>query len=183
LFAGVYHWFPKMFGRMMNPRLGYIHFWLTFVGLYLVFFPQHFQGMGGVSRHYYAFTEFDFMSKFVELSKYITWAAWFTFVGQFFFLYNFVSSIFWGKKAPLNPWKANTLEWTTPRIPEHGNWPGEIPTVYRWPYDYSKPGLKDDFCPQHIPDEELEYEEGFQPPKPVQPRKPETAGSTEKVEE
>jgi cytochrome c oxidase subunit 1 len=179
LFAGVYHWFPKMFGRMMNPRLGYIHFWFTFIGLYLVFFPQHFQGMGGVSRHYYAFTEFDFMREFLDLSKFITYAAWFTFVGQFFFLYNFFSSIFRGKEAPLNPWNANTLEWTTPRNPQHGNWPGEIPHVYRWPYDYSKPGLKDDFAPQHIPDEELEYEEGFEPPTPVKPKEPaQTEGST-----
>lgn len=172
LFAGVYHWFPKMFGRMMNPRLGYIHFWLTFIGLYLVFFPQHFQGMGGVSRHYYAFTEFSFMAEFVDLSKFITYAAWFTFVAQFFFLYNFVTSIFRGKEAPLNPWGANTLEWSTPRNPGHGNWPGAIPHVYRWPYDYSRPDLKEDFCPQFIPDEELDYKEGQEPPTPVKPKKP-----------
>lgn len=172
LFAGVYHWFPKMFGRMMNPRLGYIHFWFTFVGLYLVFFPQHFQGMGGVSRHYYAFTEFSFMAEFLDLSKFITYAAWFTFVGQFFFLFNFVYSIFKGKEAPLNPWGANTLEWTTPRHPGHGNWVGKIPRVYRWPYDYSRPDLKGDFAPQHIPDEELDYKEGMEPPKPVKPKEP-----------
>jgi cytochrome c oxidase subunit 1 len=167
LFAGIYHWFPKMFGRMMNPRLGYIHFWLTLIGLYCVFFPQHFQGIGGVARHYYSFTAFDFMKGFVDLSKFITWAAMFTAVGQLFFMYNFIYSIFKGKKAPLNPWKSNTLEWSTPRNPGHGNWPGEIPAVYRWPYDYSKPGVKEDFLPQYVPDEEVEYEEGFEPPRPV----------------
>ncbi|MEM6262406.1 MAG: cbb3-type cytochrome c oxidase subunit I [Bacteroidota bacterium] len=172
LFAGVYHWFPKMYGKMMNPRLGYIHFWMTFISLYCVFFPMHFMGMGGVARHYYAFTAFDFMSGFVDLQKFITFSAYFGMVGQLIFLYNFFGSIFWGKKAPLNPWKANTLEWTTPINPGHGNWVGAIPAVYRWPYDYSKPGLKEDYAPQHIPDEELEYEEGFQPPRPVPIERP-----------
>ena len=173
LFAGIYHWFPKMFGKMMNPRLGYIHFWMTFIGLYCVFFPQHFQGIGGVARHYYSFTAFDFMQGFIELGKIITWAALITAAAQLIFLFNFIYSIFKGKKAPLNPWKSNTLEWSTPRHPQHGNWPGEIPAVYRWPYDYSKPGIKEDFLPQYIPDEEVEYEEGFEPPRPV--TKPEPA--------
>lgn len=172
LFAGIYHWFPKMFGKMMNPRLGYIHFWLTFVGLYCVFFPQHFQGIGGVARHYYAFTAFDFMSSFVDLSKFITWAAIFTATGQFFFMFNFIYSIFKGKKAPKNPWKSNTLEWSTPVNPGHGNWVGEIPHVYRWPYDYSVPNVKEDFIPQYVPDEEVEHEEGFEPPRPQPKREP-----------
>ncbi len=180
LFAGVYHWFPKMFGKMMNPRLGYIHFWFTFIGLYLVFFPQHFQGLGGVARHYYQFTAFDFMKQFVDLSKYITYAAWIGGAAQLIFFFNFFNSLFWGKKAPQNPWKANTLEWTTPINPGHGNWPGEIPTVYRWPYDYSKPGLEDDYAPQHIPDEDLRYEPGQAPPKPTPaPRREETPSETE----
>ncbi len=166
LFAGVYHWFPKMFGRMMNARLGYIHFWATFISLYLIFFPMHFMGLGGVARHYYRYTAFDFMSVYGDLSQFITYAAIFGFVGQLVFLANFFWNIFFGKEAPENPWNANTLEWTTPRRPGHGNWPGEIPTVYRWPYDYSKPGVKDDFLPQHIPAEEVEYEEGFQPEMP-----------------
>ena len=78
-------------------------------------------------------------------------AAICTFAAQFIFLFNFFYSIFRGQKAPANPWNSNTLEWTTPRLPQHGNWPGEIPSVYRWPYDYSKPGAKDDFIPQYIP--------------------------------
>ncbi|MEO0581954.1 MAG: cbb3-type cytochrome c oxidase subunit I [Bacteroidota bacterium] len=186
LFAGVYHWFPKMFGRMMNPRLGYIHFWFTFVSLYLVFFPMHFMGFGGVARHYYEYTNFDFMSNFGDLSVFITISAIVGFFGQFFFLANFFGSIFWGKKAPANPWNANTLEWTTPRLPGHGNWIGEIPTVYRWPYDYSKPGVKQDFLPQHIPAEEIEWEEGFQPetpqPEVVPHTAPETVDQTEEKE-
>ena len=165
-FAGVYHWFPKMFGRMMTPRLGYIHFWLTFISLYLVFFPMHFMGMGGVPRHYYSITEFDFAKGFLDIQVFITYAAILGAASQLIFLFNFIYSIFWGKVASDNPWNANTLEWTTPRNPGHGNWPGEIPSVYRWPYDYSKPGIKKDFLPQHIPDEEVEYEEGVQRPDP-----------------
>ena len=151
LLAGVYHWFPKMFGRMMDEKLGYIHFWLTFVGVYLVFFPLHYIGIAGFPRRYYSFTNFDAFSSFVDLNSFVTVAAFITFGAQFIFLFNFFYNIFKGKKAPINPWNSNTLEWTTPRVPEHGNWPGEIPKVYRWPYDYSKPGAKDDFIPQTIP--------------------------------
>ena len=151
LLAGVYHWFPKMFGRMMDEKLGYIHFWLTFIGVYLVFFPLHYIGIAGFPRRYYSFTNFDAFSSFVDLNSFVTVAAFITFGAQFIFLFNFFYNIFKGKKAPLNPWNSNTLEWTTPRVPEHGNWPGEIPKVYRWPYDYSKPGAKDDFIPQTVP--------------------------------
>ena len=169
-FAGVYQWFPKMFGRMMNPRLGYIHFWGTFISIYLVFFPMHFMGLGGVARHYYRYSAFEFMSGFGDLSIFITVAAIIGAAVQLIFLYNFISSIFWGKEASLNPWKATTLEWTTPLHPGHGNWPGEIPAVHRGPYEYSKPGVKEDYLPQHIPDEEIEYEEGFPRPASVPER-------------
>ena len=151
LAAGVYHWFPKMFGRMMDQRLGYIHFWFTFVGIYLVFFPLHYIGIAGFPRRYYSFTSFDAFSTFTDLNSFVTVAAIFTFGAQFIFLFNFFYSIFRGKLAPANPWKSTTLEWTTPRFPGHGNWEGEIPSVYRWAYDYSKPGAEDDFIPQHIP--------------------------------
>ena len=164
-FAGIYQWFPKMFGRMLNKRLGYIHFWFTFISLYLVFFPMHFMGMGGVARHYYSTTAFNFMDVFLDIQVFITVAAFIGGAAQFVFLANFIYSIFWGKVAPKNPWKANTLEWTTPLHPKHGNWPGDIPAVYRWPYDYSKPGVKEDYLPQHIPDDEVEYEEGYMPAK------------------
>ena len=151
LLAGVYHWFPKMFGRMMDRKLGYIHFWLTFVGIYSVFFPMHYIGIAGFPRRYYSFTNFDAFGGFTDLNAFISVAAILTFVGQFIFLFNFFYSIFRGRKAPANPWNSTTLEWTTPRVPGHGNWPGEIPTVYRWPYDYSKPGAEEDFILQTVP--------------------------------
>jgi len=151
MLCGVYHWYPKMFGRMMNTKLGYLHFWLTFIGAYLVFFPMHFMGIDGVPRRYYAFTEFAFMAKWVSVNKLVTWAAIIAALGQVAFLWNFFTSIFFGKKAPQNPWHSNTLEWTTPVEHIHGNWPGEIPTVHRWPYDYSKPGHSEDFIPQDVP--------------------------------
>ncbi|MBD1428589.1 MULTISPECIES: cbb3-type cytochrome c oxidase subunit I [Sphingobacterium] len=151
MLCGVYHWYPKMFGRMMNEKLGYFHFWLTFIGAYLVFFPMHFMGVDGVPRRYYAFTEFAFMEKWMSVNLLVTWAAIIAGVGQVAFLVNFFGSIFWGKKATQNPWNSNTLEWTTPVEHIHGNWPGEIPTVYRWPYDYSKPGHNEDFIPQTVP--------------------------------
>jgi cytochrome c oxidase subunit 1 len=151
MLCGVYHWYPKMFGRMMDERLGYFHFWLTVIGAYLVFFPMHFMGIDGVPRRYYAFTEFPFMEKWVSVNLLITWAAIVSAIGQVAFLWNFFASIWCGKRAPQNPWNSNTLEWTTPVEHIHGNWPGEIPTVYRWPYDYSKPGNDADFIPQSTP--------------------------------
>ena len=151
MLAGVYHWFPRMFGRMMNERLGYLHFWVTFICAYLVFFPLHFLGLDGVPRRYYAFTEFEFMQKWVTVNVFVTWAAIVAALAQVAFLFNFFYSIFRGKRAVQNPWQANTLEWTAPVEHIHGNWPGELPTVYRWPYDYSKPGAEEDFIPQTVP--------------------------------
>ncbi|MNJ91587.1 Alternative cytochrome c oxidase subunit 1 [compost metagenome] len=151
MLAGVYHYFPKMFGRMMSSKLGYLHFWITFACAYLVFFPLHFLGLDGVPRRYYAFTEFEFMQKWVTVNILVTWSAIIAALAQVAFLFNFFYSIFKGKVATQNPWGANTLEWTTPVERLHGNWPGEIPTVYRWPYDYSKPGAEEDFIPQTVP--------------------------------
>ena len=163
MLAGVYHWFPKMFGRMMNDKLGKLHFWLSFIGVYLVFFPLHYIGIAGFPRRYYSFTSFDTFSGFMDLNSLVTIAAILTFTAQFIFLFNFFYSIFRGKLAPANPWKSTTMEWTTPRFPKHGNWPGAIPKIFRWPYDYSKPGAKDDFIPQttpysHTPESNLEHE-------------------------
>jgi cytochrome c oxidase subunit 1 len=151
MIAGVYHWFPKMFGRMMDERLGYIHFWLTFIGVYLIFFPMHYIGIAGFPRRYYSWTGFDAFNSFTDLNQFISIAAIITFLAQFIFVFNFFYSMFKGRIASLNPWRSNTLEWTTPLNPGHGNWPGAIPTVYRWPYDYSKPGAKEDFIPQTVP--------------------------------
>jgi cytochrome c oxidase subunit I len=151
MFAGVYHWYPKMFGRMMDDKLGYIHFWLTFLGVYLTFMPMHYLGIAGFPRRYYSYTSFEMFNTFGNLQQFMSVAAIVAWLGQFIFAFNFVYSMFRGRRAPQNPWHSNTLEWTTPVEAIHGNWPGAIPTVYRWPYDYSKPGAEDDFIPQHIP--------------------------------
>jgi cytochrome c oxidase subunit 1 len=163
MFAGVYHWFPKMFGRMLNTRLGYAHFWVTLIGAYGVFFPMHFVGLAGAPRRYYdysSYSEFDNNSfeLMVDLNEIITTFAIIAAVGQVLFLFNFFYSIFRGPKAPQNPWNSTTLEWTTPVEHMHGNWPGELPTVHRWPYDYSKPGASQDFIPQTTPLEDGEEE-------------------------
>jgi cytochrome c oxidase subunit 1 len=163
MFAGVYHWFPKMFGRMLNTRLGYAHFWVTLVGAYGVFFPMHFVGLAGAPRRYYdysSYSEFDNNSfeLMVDLNQIITVFAILAALGQVIFLFNFFYSIFRGPKAPQNPWNSTTLEWTTPVEHIHGNWPGDLPTVHRWPYDYSKPGASKDFIMQNTPLEEGEEE-------------------------
>jgi cytochrome c oxidase subunit 1 len=173
MFAGVYHWFPKMFGRMMNERLGYIHFWLTFASAYLVFFPMHYIGLAGVPRRYYAFTSFEFSKVFTDLNVFITIAAIIGVGAQLIFFYNFFSSAIAGRRAKRNPWHSNTMEWTTPVEHLHGNWPGEIPAVKRWAYDYSKPGAPMDFIPQTVSDEELNggkryWDEDYDP-APVSP--------------
>src|SRR5690606_37730737 len=120
MIGGVYHWFPKMFGRMMDNTLGYIHFWLSFIGIYLVFMPLHYIGIAGFPRRYYSFTGFDAFQSYTDLHVFVSVAAIITFAAQFIFVFNFFYSIFKGKKAPLNPWNSNTLEWTTPRNPGHG---------------------------------------------------------------
>jgi cytochrome c oxidase subunit 1 len=151
MFAGIYHWFPRMFGRMMNKNLGYIHFWVTAICAYGVFFPMHFIGMAGLPRRYYTNTAFPLFDDLQDVNVLITMFAIIGAAFQLVFLWNFFYSIFKGKKAPMNPWKSNTLEWTAPVEHIHGNWPGELPEVYRWPYDYSKPGHDEDFVPQNIP--------------------------------
>jgi cytochrome c oxidase subunit 1 len=154
MMAGIYHWFPKLFGRMMDYRLGQLHFWCTFTGVYLIFGPMHYIGITGVPRRYYSFTNFDTFNIFADLNYFMSIVAMCTFASQFFFAYNFLYSIFKGRITVKNPWKSNTLEWTTPIHPGHGNWVGKIPCVYRWPYDYGKPNAKDDFIPQNVPHSE-----------------------------
>ena len=151
MLAGMYHWYPIMFGRMMNKNLGYIHFWITAISAYGVFFPMHFIGMAGLPRRYYTNSNFPLFDDLADTNQVITMFAILGASVQLIFLYNFLSSLFYGKKAPQNPWKSTTLEWTASQKHIHGNWRGKIPEVYRWPYDYSKPGYKEDFVPQHIP--------------------------------
>jgi cytochrome c oxidase subunit I len=151
MFAGIYHWFPKMFGRMLNKNLGYIHFWVTAICAYGVFFPMHFIGMAGLPRRYYTNTAFPLFDELQNVNVIITVFALVGGAFQLVFLYNFFSSIFYGKRTVQNPWRSNTLEWTAPIKHIHGNWEGEIPHVHRWPYDYSKPGHDEDFVPQTTP--------------------------------
>jgi cytochrome c oxidase subunit 1 len=151
MFAGVYHWFPKLYGRMMNNKLGYIHFWFTIVAVYGVFFPMHFLGLAGVPRRYYANTAYDQFDQLININQLVSVFAIIGGLAQFIFAFNFFYSMYRGKKAVQNPWGANTLEWTTPVEHLHGNWPGAVPEVHRWPYDYGKPGAKEDFIPQTVP--------------------------------
>lgn len=151
MFAGIYHWFPKMFGRMMNKNLGYIHFWITAIAAYGVFFPMHFVGLAGLPRRYYTNSAFPLFDDLTDINIVITIFALIGGAAQLIYLYNFFVSMFYGKRPVENPWRGNTLEWTTPLKHFHGNWPGEIPHVYRWAYDYSKPDQDEDFVPQNVP--------------------------------
>ncbi|RMF30170.1 MAG: cytochrome c oxidase subunit I [Bacteroidetes bacterium] len=150
MFAGIYNWFPKMFGRFMNETLGKIHFWGTLLGAYAVFWPMHYLGLAGVPRRYYSFDQFQSFRHFSEINQFITVAAIIVFALQVVFVINFFYSIWKGRKVTTkNPWGATTLEWTTPIRPGHGNWPGKLPAVQRWPYDYGKNGRE--FIPQIEP--------------------------------
>ena len=151
MFSGIYHWFPKMYGRFMNKTLGNLHFWGTMIGAYCVFWPMHYLGMAGVPRRYYSFDSFQAFGHFDGMNKFITIAAIITFGFQLLFVINYFYSIWRGKLVTeRNPYKANTLEWTTPILPGHGNWPGKLPTVQRWAYDYSKDGI-DNISQLHPP--------------------------------
>ena len=152
MFAGVYHWFPKMYGRFMNETMGKIHFWMTLIGAYVIFWPMHYIGMAGVPRRYYRYDSFDTFGQFEDINQIITIAAIVTFGAQLLFVINFFWSIWNGKRMTTkNPWGATTLEWTTPIDAGHGNWPEKLPSVYRWAYDYKENPDGGDFYPQHIP--------------------------------
>ena len=141
MFAGIYHWYPKMYGRYMNNTLAYIHFWVTIAGAYMIFWPMHYEGLAGMPRRYYDYSIWESFKQFQDLNRFISLVAMIVFAVQFLFLFNFFYSIFKGRKVTtLNPWGSNTLEWTTPINPGHGNWVGEIPEVHRWAYDYGKDG-------------------------------------------
>jgi cytochrome c oxidase subunit 1 len=153
IFGAIYHWYPNVAGRMLNDTLGKLHFWVTFLGAYLIFFPLHYLGLLGVPRRYYELGETNFIPPSVEkLNEFITVVALVVGAAQIVFLFNLVWSLFKGQRAPSNPWHATTLEWQTPETPPgHGNWGKELPVVYRWAYDYSVPGAKQDFLPQNQP--------------------------------
>ncbi|MCI0484664.1 MAG: cbb3-type cytochrome c oxidase subunit I [candidate division NC10 bacterium] len=151
LFAAVYYWFPKMFGRMMNETLGKIHFVLTFVFFNLTFFPMHFLGAGGHMRRIWNPMQYEFLQHFQPMNQFISVSAFILGVSQILFLVNFFWSLFAGKKAEVNPWHANTLEWAAPSPPPHGNWGEQLPIVHHGPYEYSVPGVEEDYLPQTRP--------------------------------
>ena len=153
IFGAIHHWYPKVTGRMLNEAMGHVHFWITFLGAYAIFFPMHYLGLMGVPRRYYELGETAFIPDSAHtLNIFITMAALIVGAAQLLFVFNLEWSLRWGKKAVGNPWRATTLEWQTPQTPPvHGNWGKELPVVYRWPYDYSVPGAAEDFLPQNQP--------------------------------
>lgn len=153
IFGAIYHWYPKVTGRMLNETLGKIHFWVTFLGTYLIFFPMHYIGLVGVPRRYPELGDTAFIPPSVHtLNEFITIAALVVGAAQLVFLFNLLWSIRHGRPAGDNPWRATTLEWQTAGTPPpHGNFGKELPVVYRWAYDYSVPGAPEDFIPQNVP--------------------------------
>ncbi|MEN3295312.1 MAG: cytochrome c oxidase subunit [Burkholderiales bacterium] len=155
VFGGLYHWYPKVTGRMLDDTLGKIHFWVTFLGTYAIFFPMHYLGVLGMPRRYYSFEQYAFIPKSAHsLNTFITVVALIVATAQLLFVFNLVWSVFRGKQAGSNPWRAASLEWQTPSTPPaHGNWGPKLPVAYRWAYAYSVPGAPQDFIAQNAPPE------------------------------
>ena len=162
LFAAIYHWYPLITGKMFNEKLGKIHFWFTFLGTYAIYLPMHYLGFLGVPRRYFAMGSTDFIPESAQsLNASITISALIVGLSQLIFLYNVIWSFRAGKPAGHNPWEATSLEWQTPDVPpHHGNWGAELPTVYRWAYDYGVPGAEKDFIPQNHPVTDAEQTAG-----------------------
>jgi len=155
VFGGLYHWYPKVTGRMLNDTLGRLHFWITFAGTYAIFFPMHYLGILGMPRRYYAYENYSFIPQSAHtLNTAISVAAFAVAAAQLIFLFNLAWSLRRGKPAGANPWRAASLEWQTPQTPPvHGNWGEQLPQVYRWAYAYSVPGAREDFIAQNAPPE------------------------------
>jgi len=155
IFGAIYHWYPKITGRMLNEGMGQFHFWVTFLGSYAIYFPMHYLGFIGVPRRYFEIGETNFIPESAQtLNATITVIALVVGFAQLVFLFNLVWSYFKGKKADGNPWHATTLEWQTSETPPgHGNFGKELPIVYRWAYDYSVPGAIQDYLPQNMPND------------------------------
>ncbi|NVK42986.1 MAG: cytochrome c oxidase subunit I [Oceanospirillaceae bacterium] len=157
VFGAIYHWFPKVTGRMLDDRLGKLHFWITFLGTYAIYFPMHYLGFLGMPRRYYAYEGYEFIPQSAhDLNAFITVAALIVGVTQLLFLYNLLHSTFRGRPAGPNPWRAASLEWQTPQTPPaHGNWGAKLPVVHRWAYDYSVPGVQQDYIPQTVSEHDM----------------------------
>ncbi|MCY3627767.1 MAG: cytochrome c oxidase subunit I [Gammaproteobacteria bacterium] len=156
IFGGIYHWYPKLSGRMLNDKIGLLHFYITFIGTYLIYFPMHYLGFIGTPRRYYetGVTEVTgfYPQSAHDLNVFITCVALFVGVSQLLFVYNLIVSLKKGKKAGDNPWGANSLEWRTPDTPPgHGNWGERLPTVHRWAYDFGVSHGDQDHIPQDVP--------------------------------
>jgi cytochrome c oxidase subunit 1 len=155
LYASLYFWFPKMFGRHLSEKLGKAHFWLTFAPFYTLFLMQHFVGLGGTPRRYFDFDSYEFLQGMQGPNRAITWIAFLLGTSQILFIANAAWSLRRGRVAGTNPWNATTLEWTLPSPPPHGNWTAALPVVHRWPYEYSAQQARHDFTPQTIPAAEV----------------------------
>jgi cytochrome c oxidase subunit I len=155
IFAGTFFWYPKMFGRMLNEPLGKLHFWLTFIGVYCIFMPMHFLGLAGNPRRYSDLSGVNYLEALRPVHFFITMAAMITITAQFIFLFNFLYSLKFGKKATDNPWNATTLEWSIPSPPPFDNFAGHVPVVYRGPYEFGVPGAKEDFILQTATPEQV----------------------------
>ena len=155
VFGGIYHWYPKVTGRMLDDRLGQLHFWVTFLGTYLIYFPMHYLGVLGMPRRYYNFDHYQFIPPSAySLNAFITVVALLVGVVQVLFIFNLVWSLRYGRRADGNPWRAASLEWQTPQTPPgHGNWGPALPVVYRGAYAYGVPGAREDYIPQNAPPE------------------------------
>ncbi|MFT7368335.1 MAG: cytochrome c oxidase subunit 1 [Oceanospirillaceae bacterium] len=161
VFGSIYHWYPKITGRMLNDTIGKLHFWVTFLGTYLIYFPMHYLGFLGMPRRYYAYEDYQFIPDSAQsLNAFITVVAIGVGLAQILFLYNLFHSAFRGKPSGGNPWRAASLEWLTPETPpRHGNWGATLPRVHRWPYDYGVPNVAEDFVPQTTPASEAPVHE------------------------
>ncbi|GAB3097276.1 cytochrome c oxidase subunit I [Aestuariicella hydrocarbonica] len=152
LFAAIYHWFPLVTGKRLHDGLGKLHFWITFLGTYAIYLPMHYLGFLGVPRRYFALGSTDFIPESAQtLNASITVSAIVVGLAQLIFIFNLIWTLRKAKPCSPNPWGAASLEWQTPNVPpRHGNWGQKLPTVYRWAYDYSVPGITSDFIPQNI---------------------------------
>jgi cytochrome c oxidase subunit I len=161
VFGGIYHWYPKVTGRMLDDRLGHLHFWITFIGTYLIYFPMHYLGVLGMPRRYYNFDLYEFIpASAYTLNAFITVVALAVGVAQILFIFNLAWSVRHGRPADGNPWRAASLEWQTPQTPPvHGNWGPMLPVVYRGAYAYGVPGAREDFIAQNAPPDEGGVEE------------------------
>lgn len=159
IFAGLYFWFPKMFGRMMDERLGQLHFWLSLIGIYGTFFPMYYLGTAGMHRRIFSTEAFPFLAHLQPLNVFITLSAFLIFIGGLVLAYNILWTLANGPRAERNPWRGTTLEWHTDSPPPHHNWHDEIPSVHRGPYEYSVPGAREDFVPQWLTHEEAGVKE------------------------